>query len=189
MGDRQDGVAGWPAGPAGTTYWVTGLPGAGKSTLARALADRLRATGRSVVALDGGRLRPIIGARHGYGRADRQAMGHAYGQLCREFSGQGHDVVCATVSLFDEVRRWNRDNIAAYREIYLRVSIDTLIARHPKGLQAAARAGRIRNVPGVDLAIEEPRLPDVLIDDDGDLSPEEVAGAVFGQLWPSCSAL
>lgn len=162
----------------GVAYWVTGLPGAGKTTLARNLADRLEARGRMVVRLDGDRMRAILGA-HGYGRADRKALAQIYAGFCREFAGQGFDVVCATVSMFQEVRTWSRANIARYVEIYLSVPIPILTARHPKGLYARAQAGHIPNVPGVDLAFEPPETPDVVIEDDGAKTPDAVANELF----------
>jgi adenylylsulfate kinase len=94
-------------------------------------------------------------------------------------AGQGLDVVCATVSMFHDVRRWSRAHIPAYREIYLRAPIPLLMQRHPKGLYSAAVAGRIRNVPGVDQDFEAPEAPDLIIDDDGSKSPEAVAAELF----------
>jgi adenylylsulfate kinase len=164
---------------SGVAYWVTGLPGAGKTTLSYALSARLTETGRSVLRLDGDTLRAIVGARYGYGLGDRHGMAMIYAGLCKEFSGQGHDVVCATVSMFHDVRRWSRSNIPHYCEIYLRAPIELLSRRHPKGLYAAALAGRIRNVPGVDLALELPEAPDVVIDDDGAKSPAAIAAELF----------
>lgn len=170
--------------PVGAVYWVTGLPGSGKSTLARALASRLRRSGRTVVRLDGDSIRPIIGVRLGYGQADRRVMAMVYARLCREFAAQGHDVVCATVSMFEEARGWARSEVPDYREIYLQASVETLVARHPKGLLAAGHAGRIRNVPGIDLAVEVPGAPDVLVEDDGTQSAQEIAAEVIARLWP-----
>ena len=185
MDSEGQAEGGRPASSPGSTFWITGLPGCGKSTLAQALALRLRAIGRSVVRLDGDRLRPILGERYSFARSDRRAMARLYGRLCRELSGQGHDVVCATVSMFHDVHAWNRLNLPGYREIYIKVSVETLIARHPRGLQAAARAGRVRNVPGVDLAVDEPLHPDVLVEDDGERSAAEISDTVFATLWPA----
>jgi adenylylsulfate kinase-like enzyme len=169
-------------GAPGTAYWVTGLPGVGKTTLARALAHRLNAEGRPVLRLDGDKLREVFGGRHGYSQSDRHALALTYARLCREVSDQGHDVVCSTVSMFHDVRRWSRANIPHYCEIYLDAPIDVLAKRHPKGLYAAALAGRIRNVPGVDLAVETPEAPDLIIHDNGEKAPEAVADELFRHL-------
>jgi len=163
----------------GAAYWITGLPGVGKTTLAGRLVERIGALGRSTVQLDGDRMRAIFGGRFSYGLTDRLALAHSYARLCREFSGQGHDVVCATVSMFHEVRRWSRANTPGYCEIYLSAPIEVLARRHPKGLYAAALAGRMRNVPGVDLKLEAPESPDVVIEDDGTKSPSDVAAELF----------
>ncbi|CAN7616294.1 adenylyl-sulfate kinase [Phenylobacterium sp. LjRoot164] len=168
----------------GDVYWVTGLSGAGKSTLARFMASRLRAAGRSVVELDGDRIRPITSVRLGYGLADRRLMAMVYARLCREFSQQGHDVVCATVSMCRQARGWARAEIPGYREIYLGASPATIARRHPRGLVAAALAGRIGKVPGVDLPIEPPERPEVRVNDDGGRDPAAIAAEVMGQLWP-----
>lgn len=170
------------ASPPGVAYWVTGLPGAGKTTLAAALAEHLEARGRRVVRLDGDRLRALLGATERYGRADRMALAQTYANFCLELSSQGFDVVCATVSMFEAVRRWNRANIAGYVEIYLRVPIPVLAQRHPKGLYARAQAGHIRNVVGIDQSFEEPQTPDLVIDDDGDKTAADVAEALIAFL-------
>ncbi|USQ95287.1 adenylyl-sulfate kinase [Caulobacter sp. RL271] len=166
----------------GVAYWVTGLPGAGKTTLAAALAQHLEARGRHVVRLDGDRMRALLGSAERYGRADRMALAQTYANFCLEFSTQGFDVVCATVSMFETVRGWNRINIPRYVEIYLRVPIPVLAQRHPKGLYARARAGHIRNVVGVDQSFEEPQAPDLVITDDGDKTPGDVAQALIAFL-------
>jgi phosphohistidine swiveling domain-containing protein len=88
---------------------------------------------------------------------------------------QGTDVVCATISLFHEVQRWNRENIPGYREIYLRVPIDELRRRDSKGIYARAQRGDARDVVGLDVAAEAPEKPDLVVDNYGAL---DVATAV-----------
>jgi len=122
-------------------------------------------------------MRAILGARYGYGQNDRRSLANIYGRVCSEFSEQGHDVVCSTVSMFHEARAWNRKNIASYCEIYLKASIALLVERHPKGLYARGLGGHIRNVPGVDMAFEEPETPDVTLD--ASQSPEMVVTELF----------
>jgi hypothetical protein len=82
---------------------------------------------------------------------------------------QGADVVCATISLFHEVQRWNRENIPGYREIYLRVPIDELRRRDSKGIYAGAQRGDARDVVGLDVPAEAPEAPDLVLDNYGAL--------------------
>ena len=149
---------------AGRVFWITGLSGAGKSTLSHVVAEALRASGRAVVLLDGDEMRSIVGGRLGHSEAERRELANRYGALCRALSQQGIDVVCATMSLFHATREWNRANIARYVEVYVKVDLDTLVARDSKGLYAKALRGEMADVAGVNMAFEEPRHPDLVID-------------------------
>ena len=157
-----------PALP-GRVFWITGLSGAGKTTLGRELWSRLRAAGRPATFLDGDALRGVIAEDldHSAGHRRRSAMRNA--RLCRLLADQGADVVCATISLFHEVQRWNRENIPGYREIYLRVPIDELRRRDSKGIYAAAQRGDTRDVVGLDVPAEAPEAPDLVLDNYGAL--------------------
>ncbi len=85
-------------------------------------------------------------------------------RLCRLLSAQGADVVCATISLFHQVQRWNRENIPGYREIYLRVPLDELHRRDSKGIYLAAQRGAVQQVVGLDVPAEAPETPDLVLD-------------------------
>jgi adenylylsulfate kinase len=168
---------------AGTVYWFTGLSGAGKTTLGARFCDRLRAEGRTVVFLDGDRLREVFGGAAGHSRVERQRSAMRNARLCRLLSDQGVDVVCATISLFHVCQRWNREHLPHYREIYVRVPLDVLRRRDSKGLYAGALRGDVSNVWGVDLAIEEPEHPDVILANDGRLSPDEMVSWLWNAVW------
>ncbi|MGA7414882.1 MAG: adenylyl-sulfate kinase [Bryobacteraceae bacterium] len=159
----------------GLVFWITGLSGAGKSTLARELWGRLRATGRSVTLLDGDALRSAIAEDLGHNAVDRRRSAMRNARLCRLLAEQGTDVVCATISLFHEVQRWNRQNIPGYREIYVRARLQELVRRDSKGIYARALSGQAGEVVGIDLPAEAPEEPDLVIDNEG---PLDVAAAV-----------
>lgn len=159
----------------GHVFWITGLSGAGKSTAARNLADRLRNQRRQVICLDGDELRSVYGDGLAFALADRRALAFRHARLCRLLSSQGFDVVCATISLFHDCHAWCRRNLTHYHEIYLRASLDELRRRDPQGLYRRALSGERGDVVGVDLPAEEPRAPDLVIDAEERLTPDEVA--------------
>src|SRR5580693_914229 len=159
----------------GRVFWITGLSGAGKTTLGRELWSRLRAAGRPAIFLDGDALRAGIAEDLGHSASDRRRSAMRNARLCRLLAQQGADVVCATISLFHEVQRWNRENIPGYREIYLRVPLNELQRRDSKGIYAGAQRGDTRDVVGLDVAAETPEAPDLVLDNYGQL---DVATAV-----------
>jgi len=159
----------------GRVFWITGLSGGGKTTLGRELARRLRAAGRQVNFLDGDAICSVISKDLGHSSTDRRQSAMRSARLCWLLAEQGVDVVCATISLFHEVQRWNRENIPRYFEIYLRVPIDELERRDSKGIYEAARCGDLQDVVGIDVPAEAPETPDIVLDNYGKL---DVASAV-----------
>ena len=153
---------------AGRVIWITGLSGAGKTTLATELTQRLRGAGQTVVSLDGDDLRRVWGEQPtdeaGYGREERIALGIRYARLAKLLASQDHIVIIATISLFREVHIWNRKNIPGYFEVYLRAPLGELRRRDPKGIYRRYEAGELKNVAGLDLDIDEPDCPDLLLD-------------------------
>ncbi len=151
----------------GAVYWITGLSGAGKTTLALKLVDHFRAEGLPVVFLDGDELREVFGAVaanvQNHGREGRLALAMQYAHLCRILAAQGLTVVIATISLFREVHAWNRANLPGYFEVYLKVPVDELRRRDPKGIYRRFDAGELTHVAGLDLPIDEPEAADWVV--------------------------
>jgi cytidine diphosphoramidate kinase len=162
----------------GRVFWITGLSGAGKTALASRLVPRLERAGLKPLLLDGDALREIFGGSFGHDVDERRRAAFCYARLCRELSRQGATVVCATISMFEAVREWNRANIPLYIEVYLKASIDHLVAQDDKGLYRRALAGELKNVVGVDIEVEEPLHPDLVFERAQGLSPDEIAARV-----------
>jgi adenylylsulfate kinase len=153
---------------SGQVIWITGLSGAGKTTLAEELNLRLTKNNLSSIVLDGDILRKIfqVGSGKGqyYSRDARIDLGLKYGLLCKTLSNQGFLVIIATISMFDEVYIWNRKNIENYFEIYLKVPLSELYSRDNKKIYKRYEDGDLNNVAGLDLLVDEPSLSDVTYD-------------------------
>ena len=85
-------------------------------------------------------------------------------------ASQGIDVICCTIGMYDSVRDWSRENNARYTEVYLNVRMDTLQKRDKKGLYSS----HAKNLVGVDVKMEEPKHPDVVIHNDGERTVESI---------------
>ncbi len=151
----------------GATVWFTGLPSAGKSTVANALADRLRAEGHRVEVLDGDAVRPHLSAGLGYSRADRDANVARIGWVASLLARQGVKVLAAVVSPYADARRHVRALHAADDTAFLEVHVSTPLhictERDVKGLYAKAAAGELDGLTGIDDPYEPPDAPDVVV--------------------------
>lgn len=157
----------------GTVYWITGLSGAGKTTIGKLLYHYLKEQCPNTVFFDGDTLRKVFGDDLGYTEEERRKCAMRYARLCAMLEEQGMNVVCCTISMFDSVRQWNRENIHNYREIYVRVSMDTLRARDQKGLYSGTTTEEQKDVAGIHFQVEMPKNPDLILDNDGETTPEE----------------
>jgi adenylylsulfate kinase len=151
-------------GAPGRTIWLTGLPSAGKTTIARALAARLAAVGRRVEVLDGDESRKVLTVGLGFSRADRDENVRRIGYVADLLSRNGVDVVCAVISPFrstrDEVRARHLESTPAvpdrFLEIWVATPVEVCAERDVKGLYARQRAGEISGLTGVDDPYEPP---------------------------------
>ena len=153
---------------AGQVIWITGLSGAGKTTLAKELILRLQKNGSNPILLDGDVLRNLLkvpeSALDSHSRKVRLDLALKYAQMCRLLSDQGFIVVIATISMFDELYAWNRENITNYFEVYLKVPLDELRRRDPKSIYQRYENGELINVAGIDLSVDPPQTPHLTLD-------------------------
>lgn len=144
--------------------WITGLSGAGKTTVGRKVYQQIKDKYLHTVFLDGDVFREILGNDLGHDPKDRLQNALRLSRMCKFLSDEKFIVVCATMSLYPEVWAWNRAHIANYYEVYLKADIETLIKRDSKGVYGKPRQEGGGNVVGVDLPFHEPSSPHLTIE-------------------------
>lgn len=169
----------------GVTVFFTGLSGAGKSTIARALLARLMETGqRSVSLLDGDIVRKHLSSELGFSRAHRDLNIQRIGFVAAEISKHGGIALCAPIAPYAATRRKVREMIsehAGFIEVYVSTPLETCEARDRKGLYAKARAGLIPEFTGISDPYEVPLKPELTIDT-RNCTPLEAAQTILRRL-------
>lgn len=168
----------------GTVYFFTGLAGAGKTTIGGLFYQRLKEKRPKVVLIDGDQTRTQAGhstvdgtvlQEDRYTTEARKAGAFRNFQECKYYVQDGYDVVICSIAMYTEVRAWNRENIENYREVYLKVTPETLYKRDQKKLYSS----KAKNVVGVDLPWDEPGHSNIVIQNDGHETPEEIVDRLF----------
>lgn len=152
-------------GHRGAVIWLTGLPGAGKTTLARALERRLFTHGGSPILLDGDTLRAGINRDLGFTAVDRAENIRRLAELATHLARNGHIAIVAAVSPA-RADRANARRIAGdlFHEIYLSTPVEICESRDPKGHYRKARTGQLAGFTGVDSGYEPPEAPELAVD-------------------------
>lgn len=152
---------------AGATIWLTGLPSAGKSTIACALAETLRRDGHAVELLDGDEIRPFLSADLGFSRQDRDENVRRIGYVAELLARNGVKVLVAVVSPYNEARQAVRlrhdEQKTPFFEVHVAAPVAVCAHRDVKGLYAKQRSGHLAGLTGVDDPYEEPENPDLRV--------------------------
>lgn len=152
----------------GITIWLTGLSGAGKSTIARMAADLLRSAGFRSEILDGDEVRSSLWPELGFGQEDRCKNVRRIGRIARLLASHGVVVLVPVIAPYEDVRATVRaehdQNLVPYVEAYVSTPLAVAAQRDTKGLYAAHARGEISGLTGVDAPYEPPLAPDVVLD-------------------------
>jgi len=153
---------------SGATLWFTGLPSSGKSTIAHALADKLRADGVDVHVLDGDDVRPYLSQGLGFSREDRNINVTRIGFVARLLASHGVVVLVPVIAPYaqarDAVRKDHAEHNVPYAEIFVSTALEVTEQRDVKGLYAKARRGEISGMTGIDDPYEKPTTAELVID-------------------------
>ncbi|WP_261226253.1 adenylyl-sulfate kinase [Ancylothrix sp. D3o] len=145
----------------GVTVWFTGLSGAGKTTISRAVEQKLRERGYMVEILDGDIVRENLTKGLGFSKEDRDENIRRIGFVAHLLTRNGVIVLVSAISPYREMRREVRGRIANFVEVFVNAPLNVCESRDVKGLYKKARAGEIKHFTGIDDPYESPEQPDV----------------------------
>lgn len=158
----------------GKVYWFLGLSGSGKSTLANKLYKELRLKNNIVKLIDGDEVRNASGGNLGYSIEERRKSAELAIYLAKTLSECGINVVIAHIGAFEDLRKKARREIIDYNEIYVKCPIEECTRRDAKGYYEKALNGELKDFMGVDQKFEEPLNSDMVINNDGNYTPDEI---------------
>jgi len=171
-------------GDRGAVIWLTGLSGAGKSTIAYRLEQRLHGAGIRAYLLDGDTLRRGLNQDLGFSRPDRAENVRRVSEVAWLMVDAGLIAIVALISPFAEERRLARGRFSAgeFIEVFVDTPLEVAESRDPKGLYRRARAGELKDFTGIDSPYEPPNAPELRLET-ARMSVEAAADAVFDHLF------
>jgi adenylylsulfate kinase len=159
----------------GFVLWLTGLSGAGKSTIARELAPRLVERGHRTEVLDGDEVRTNLCQELGFSREDRDTNIARIGYVAGKLAKHGVAVVVAAISPYREARDKVRASVRGFVEVHVAAPVETCVRRDVKGLYAKALTGEIKNFTGISDPYEAPLRPEIVLHTERQTVEESVA--------------
>lgn len=149
--------------------WIIGLSGSGKSTLSKEVIKNIREKKPNIILIDGDDFREVFNNDLGYTIEDRKQNAMRIANFCKFCENQNINVVCAILSIFPEIRDWNRKNFLNYFEVFIDAPISELKKRDSKKLYEKYAQNKISNVVGLDIKFEKPNDTDLIINNNKSL--------------------
>ena len=144
--------------------WITGISGAGKTTIANSIIQNYKHKIHNLVNVDGDAVRELYGNDLGYAEKDRIRQIKRMQKLCLFLENQNLIVIASALYSNFELMNWNRKNFSEYFEIYLNASLELVKERDPKGIYEKFNKGKEKNLVGIDIPWHEPKKPNLVID-------------------------
>ena len=146
--------------------WLTGPSGAGKTTIANALAEKLEKMECNVEVLDGDGIRSKLYPDLGFSKEEREMHNRIVIEMAKMLAKNGIITIVSIISPFRETREYARREIESFVEVYLKCPLEVRIKRDPKGLYKKALKGEIEGLTGYNGGYEEPENPDIILETD-----------------------
>jgi adenylylsulfate kinase len=149
---------------SGFVIWLTGLPGSGKTTIARLLHSKLKQQAAKVELFDGDEVRRQLSPDLGFSKQDRELHAKRVAYLSKLLARNGIIAIASLISPYRSFRDFARQEIGNFVEVYVKCSLETCMKRDPKGLYKKALKGEIKDLTGLQDPYEEPLHPEVIVD-------------------------
>jgi len=165
----------------GFVIWLTGLPGSGKTTIAKLLLEQLKGRGVVTAHLESDQLRKILSPKPDYSRSERDRFYSILLFIGKLLSDHSVNVLLDATANLRKYRDDMCSVVPRFMEVYVRCPLQVCVERDPKGIYAAARRGKVTTVPGIQERYEEPEHPELVLDSDR-ISAEQAAQKIIEYL-------
>ena len=155
----------------GILFWITGLSGSGKTTLGKAIHKDITKLYGPTIMISGDNLRKIF-KLNGHKKEERLKLTNSYCQFAKYITNQKINIIFAVVSMFDKPRKWNKQNIKNYVEIYVKSDLKKIIRLRKKKIY---HKKNIKNLVGIDIVPEFPKKPNIIINNFFSKSKEKIS--------------
>ena len=157
----------------GILFWITGLSGAGKTSISNKIYHRIKSKYGPTLYINGDELRKIFDLKS-YDNSDRKKGGMKYSKFFKKITDQNINVLFAGMALFDEIRIWNRINVENYLEIYIKTNLKKIInKRYTKVYKKKTK------LVGIDITPEFPKKPNIIINNNFNKSIEKLSNELI----------
>ena len=161
----------------GILFWITGLPGSGKTSIAKVIFPYVKKKFGQTILISGDDLRKLFELKS-FSKNNRLSYALFYSKICKLLTDKNINVILATVSLFNSVRNWNKNNIKNYLEIYIKADIESVINQKRKYFYKK----KTKNVVGKNLKAEFPKAPDIILKNNFKRSIKRLSKELIGKI-------
>ena len=161
----------------GIVFWITGLSGAGKTSLANGIKKEIRKKFGPTLVINGDDLRKIFKLNK-YDKSSRLKYTEQYSQFLKFITNQGVNVIFTVVGLFDKIRTWNRKNINNYVEIFIRTNVSKIKKKRKKRIYLK----KTNEIVGIQIKPEFPKRPDIIINNDFKKSIRQLSAVLIKKI-------